>query len=206
MESTRLAERGEQGDKWGRSDFSDSPTRERGDILFPEPVAQGEGAALIERVVSINRVAKVVQGGRNFNFNALVVVGDGKGQVGVAVGKAREISDAITKATEAAKLNKKSYPLIRGTIPHAVFSKFKSAKVVLKPASPGTGIIAGGAARAVLECWGATDVLCKSLGSNNPINVAYATIRALQMLEDARMVAKRRGIPIRKLLRLPSEG
>lgn len=173
---------------------------------FIEGLIQAESVPLRERVVAVNRVAKVVQGGRNFNFTALVVVGDGKGSVGIAVGKAREVSDAVTKATEAAKLNMRSYPLIRGTLPHPIFAKFKSAKVILKPATPGTGIIAGGSARAVLECWGATDVLCKSLGSSNPINVAYAMIKALSMLEDAKMVAQRRGLPLRRLLNLPSRG
>lgn len=161
---------------------------------------------LIDRVININRVAKVVKGGRNFSFNALVVVGDGAGRAGFGFGKAREVSDAIDKGTEMAKRNMHRYPVVKGTIPHAVVGEFGAGKVVLKPASPGTGIIAGGAARAVLECVGVKDVLCKSLGSSNPVNVMRATFNGLEKLYDARMMSRKRRIPIRQLLDLPPLG
>lgn len=158
---------------------------------------------LIEKVINIKRVAKVVKGGRNFSFNALVVVGDGKGRVGHGLGKAREVVDAISKGTEIAKRSMKHYPIIQGTLPHTVNGKHGAGKVILRPASPGTGIIAGGSARAVLESLGVKDVLCKSLGSANHINVLRATFAALDKLYDAVMMARKRGMTVTELLHLP---
>ncbi len=150
----------------------------------------------LERVVAINRVAKVVQGGRRFSFTALVVVGDGEGQVGVGYGKAKEVPQAIAKAVEEAKKSFFKVPRIQGTIPHPVTGEAAAGVVLLRPAAPGTGVIAGGAARAVLECAGITDVLSKSLGSDNAINVVHATVAALKMLELPQTVAARRGLPL----------
>ena len=150
----------------------------------------------LERVVAINRVAKVVQGGRRFSFTALVVVGDGDGTVGVGYGKAKEVPAAIAKGVEEAKKNFFRVPRILGTIPHPVQGEKAAGVVLLRPASPGTGVIAGGSARAVLECAGISDVLAKSLGSPNAINVVHATVTALQQLEEPEQVAKRRGLPV----------
>lgn len=157
----------------------------------------------IETVIAIKRVAKVVKGGRNFSFNALVVVGDGQGRVGHGLGKAREVVDAIAKGTEIARRSMKHYPLINNTIPHPVVGEYGAGKVILKPASPGTGIIAGGAARAVLEALGVRDVLCKSLGSANHTNVLRATFAGLEKLYDAAAMARKRGVTVRQLLRIP---
>ncbi|MFT3969300.1 MAG: 30S ribosomal protein S5 [Micropruina sp.] len=150
----------------------------------------------LERVVAINRVAKVVQGGRRFSFTALVVVGDGDGTVGVGYGKAREVPAAIAKGVEEAKKSFFRVPRIQGTIPHPVQGEKAAGVVMLRPASPGTGVIAGGSARAVLECAGVHDVLAKSLGSDNAINVVHATVAALKSLEEPEQVAKRRGLPV----------
>lgn len=147
----------------------------------------------IEKVVAINRVAKVTQGGRRFSFTALVVVGDGDGTVGVGYGKAKEVPGAIAKGVEAAKKHFFKVPRIQGTIPHPVQGEKAAGVVMLRPASPGTGVIAGGSARAVLECAGVHDVLAKSLGSTNAINVVHACVKALQSLEEPEQVAKRRG-------------
>mgnify|MGYP000973154231 CR=1 FL=1 len=147
----------------------------------------------LERVVSINRVAKVVQGGRRFSFTALVVVGDGEGTVGVGYGKAKEVPAAIAKGVEEAKKHFFKVPMVQRTIPHPVIGDRAAGVVMLRPASPGTGVIAGGSARAVLECAGIQDVLAKSLGSANSINVVHATVAALQQLEEPEQVAKRRG-------------
>ena len=147
----------------------------------------------IERVVAINRVAKVVKGGRRFSFTALVVVGDGDGTVGVGYGKAKEVPAAIAKGVEEAKKHFFTVPRIQGTISHPVQGEKAAGVVMLRPASPGTGVIAGGSARAVLECAGVHDVLAKSLGSTNAINVVHATVAALQGLEMPEQVAKRRG-------------
>ena len=157
---------------------------------------QQEKSAYIERVVAINRVAKVVQGGRRFSFTALVVVGDGEGLVGVGYGKAKEVPAAIAKGVEEAKKHFFRVPRIQGTIPHPVQGEKAAGVVMLRPASPGTGVIAGGSARAVLECAGIRDVLAKSLGSDNAINVVHATVEALKSLEEPEAVAKRRGLPV----------
>jgi small subunit ribosomal protein S5 len=152
-----------------------------------------EKSTNLERVVAINRVAKVVKGGRRFSFTALVVVGDGDGTVGVGYGKAKEVPAAIAKGVEEAKKHFFRVPRIQGTIPHPVQGEKAAGVVMLRPASPGTGVIAGGSARAVLECAGVHDVLAKSLGSSNAINVVHATVEALQSLEEPEAVARRRG-------------
>jgi small subunit ribosomal protein S5 len=154
---------------------------------------------LKERVVAINRTAKVVKGGRRFGFNAIVVVGDGKGHVGYGLGKANEVSDAISKASENAKKNLIQVPIIKHTLPHQIKAKYGAAKVFLKPASPGTGVIAGGPVRAIMEAAGVQDVLSKSLGSSNPHNVVKATMRALIQLMDAPVIARRRGVTVQEL-------
>ena len=151
---------------------------------------------LQERLVAVNRVTKVNKGGRTFTFAAIVVVGNGNGIVGYGLGKAGEVTAAITKGTEAAKKNLIQVPVLNGTIPHEQFCKFGSAKVYLQPASTGTGVKAGGAMRAVLESVGIKDILAKSKGSSNPHNLVKATIQALGELRDARMVAQNRGISV----------
>ena len=155
-----------------------------------------EKTAFVERVVTINRVAKVVKGGRRFSFTALVVVGDGDGTVGVGYGKAKEVPAAIAKGVEEAKKHFFKVPRILGTIPHPIQGEAAAGVVLLKPASPGTGVIAGGPVRAVLECAGIHDVLSKSLGSSNAINIVHATVAALRGLERPESVAARRGLPI----------
>ena len=158
-----------------------------------------EKSPYIERVVFINRVAKVVSGGRRFSFTALVVLGDGNGMVGVGYGKANEVPQEIAKAVEEAKKSFFKVPRIQGTIPHPVQGEDAAGVVLLRPAAPGTGVIAGGPVRAVLECAGITDVLTKSLGSNNPINMVHATAAALKSLEDPRTIAARRGLPLERV-------
>jgi small subunit ribosomal protein S5 len=158
--------------------------------------AAADKTAYIERVVAINRVAKVVKGGRRFSFTALVVVGDGEGTVGVGYGKAKEVPAAIAKGVEEAKKAFFKVPRIQGTIPHPVQGEKAAGVVMLRPAAPGTGVIAGGSARAVLECAGIHDILSKSLGSSNAINVVHATVAALQALETPEAVAARRGMPV----------
>jgi small subunit ribosomal protein S5 len=153
-------------------------------------------AQYLERVVAINRVAKVVKGGRRFSFTALVVVGDGNGMVGVGYGKAKEVPAAIAKGVEEAKKHFFRVPRIATTIPHTVRGEAAAGVVLLKPASPGTGVIAGGPVRAVLECAGIGDVLSKSQGSSNPINVVHATVTALKELSRPEEIAAKRGLPI----------
>jgi small subunit ribosomal protein S5 len=155
---------------------------------------------LKDKLVYVGRTAKVVKGGRRFNFTALVVVGDGNGHIGYGLGKAGEVVDAVSKATEAAKKSVVKIQLQNTTIPHEVLAKYGAASVLIKPATPGTGVIAGGGVRAVLELAGVQDVLTKSMGSSNPHNTVKATIRALTLLEDAQSAAQRRGISLKKVL------
>lgn len=152
-----------------------------------------------EKVVKINRVAKVVKGGRRFSFNAIVVVGDGNGHVGIGLGKANEVMSAVNKGKENAKKNVVRIPVVNGTLPHAVIGRYGAGRVLLKPASAGTGIIAGGPIRSIMEQAGITDVLAKTLGTNNPHNVIKATMKGLESLEDANMIARKRGITIQEL-------
>jgi small subunit ribosomal protein S5 len=168
---------------------------------------EDEGPELIEKLVFINRVAKVVKGGRRFGFAALVVVGDGKGRVGQGHGKAKEVPEAIRKATEAAKKSMVRIPLKEGrTLHHDVEGRFGAGKVVFRTAPPGTGIIAGGPSRAVMEALGVADVVAKSNGTSNPYNLVRATIDALQRTQSPRQVAQRRGIKVADVLQIADQG
>jgi len=182
----RRGERGERGQ--GRGERGGRGGRDGG--------REAEKSQFIERVVTINRVSKVVKGGRRFSFTALVVVGDGNGMVGVGYGKAKEVPAAIAKGVEEAKKSFFRVPRIGNTIPHRVQGEAAAGVVMLRPASAGTGVIAGGPVRAVLECVGIHDILSKSLGSSNAINIVHATVDALKRLEEPAAVAARRGLPL----------
>jgi small subunit ribosomal protein S5 len=188
QEERRGGRRGERGDRGGRG--------ERGGRGGRDSARDAEKDKFLERVVTINRVAKVVKGGRRFSFTALVVVGDGNGLVGVGYGKAKEVPAAIAKGVEEAKKSFFRVPIIAGTVPHRVQGEAAAGVVMLRPASAGTGVIAGGPVRAVLECAGVHDVLSKSLGSSNAINIVHATVDALRKLEEPQSVAARRGLPL----------
>lgn len=203
----------QQDSKSQSNDSRDTERRERRGRREERRGTKGrdEKNQYIERVVTINRVSKVVKGGRRFSFTALVVVGDGEGTVGVGYGKAKEVPAAIAKGVEEAKKNFFRVPMIRRTITHVSQGEDAAGIVLLRPAAPGTGVIAGGPVRAVLDCAGVHDVLTKSLGSSNAINIVHATVKALKQLEQPEAVAARRGLPLERvapagMLRARAEG
>jgi small subunit ribosomal protein S5 len=169
-------------------------------MAMNQPRYGGDRSDTNERVVSLNRVAKVVKGGRKFSFSALIVVGDQNGRVGVGMGKAREVPEAIRKGVEIAKRSMIKVPMVGTTIPHEIHYKWGAARILLKPAAPGTGVISGGAMRAVIELAGVKDILTKSLGTNNPINTVRATMAALQELRTAQEVAELRGKSVEEIV------
>ena len=159
-----------------------------------------------EKIISVNRVSKTVKGGRHFGFSVLVCVGDQKGKVGIGIGKANAVPDAVRKGLDKAKRSMTSIPLYKTTITHPLHGRFGAAEVIMKPAAPGTGVIAGGPVRAILDALGVKDVLAKKIGSNNPVNLAKATMNALANMRSVEKVAKMRGIPVEQVLNGPAQG